>query len=103
MRLSGVFIVQLYIQYRRIKQSDVQNVNMKEIKNAKEIGGIRITRRSKLTFKSLKSQFPCGFRGFLLYSYIYSIGDNQTVRCAECQHKHLQQLWRESKRRQNMS
>ena len=29
--------------------------------------------------------------------------DNQTVRCAECQHKHLQQLWRESKRRQRMS
>ena len=29
--------------------------------------------------------------------------DNQTVRCAECQHKHLQQLWRESKRKQRMS
>ena len=29
--------------------------------------------------------------------------DNQTVRCDECQHKHLQKLWKESKRRQRMS
>ena len=29
--------------------------------------------------------------------------NNQTKRCKECQHKHLQQLWRESKRRQRMS
>jgi len=29
--------------------------------------------------------------------------DNQTVRCDDCQHKNLQKLWRESKRRQRMS
>ena len=36
MRLSGVFIVQLYIQYRKdYKKSDVQNVNIKEILSVK--------------------------------------------------------------------
>jgi len=34
---------------------------------------------------------------------VIKIKDNQTKRCKECQHKHLQQLWRESKRKQRMS
>ena len=60
-----------------IKQSDVQNVNIKEIKRIRIVdiknGTIIIKPNAhKLTLKTLESQSPCGFRGFLFY-FIYTV------------------------------
>ena len=83
---------------------DNDNVNVQFVDNESEVI-LQIDDFRELGYEYMKY---CGYGKFIncndcgklmkLYSK-----DNQTVRCAECQHKHLQQLWRESKRRQRMS